>query len=489
MNGEENSQINNQSKFRFLNPEEKRKLKEIKDEILGDSKNINYDSNVDLAIQFAPTSYDTQRYNIKKLLDQRLTDTLVFNSAEVREKMSHENLYDIEELDEYFDEEFEEIPKSKILVTSIELSDEESYEEEIVNERLEEQTEIIQRELERIMRNNARVSREEKELEKLREEKEILNVKELVDENSSSYNSVSQESSIPRFVEELSENEKNYLDSIQSREEARKRELAEEKRRHAKELFDVEDEVVEENQHKKIGQINNKYVYYGLIILLISLIVFISFKITAEKPSEKADDVAGETAVEVEMPTYEVGEIVPPKAEEVISTYIGSVEILGSNNVNEVAEIVNDSFEYVEGSNETEDFDDTIYANLKNAKPYKDINNLIVLFGNDDNEHFGNLKYLEDSDYFDSIEVNYEHEGITTSYSAISYYTTNELDERLYGAFGDVDYINFITNEIYRSIHEVKSDIIIDMDSEILTLVTYDSEAKLYHVLYLMKSE
>ncbi len=514
MSGEDKSQLNNQSKFRFLNPEEKKKLKEIKDEILGESKNINFESNVDLAIQFAPRSYDTQRYSIKKLVDERLANTLVFNSSEVRNKVNVEEVEEFEDIEIDFDElddfedieidfdEIEETPKAKMIVTSVERNvdvDDEFYEDgEIVNERLEEQTAIIQRELERILRANSRFNDSE-EVEKIFKEKQLLNLKELNHietkfENESPQEVSTNRSDVPKFVDELTTMERRYLEDVQTLEDSRKRELVEEKKKRARELFEGNDDDFKDESYFRVRKNNHKYIYYLLVALLIGVIVFIAFQILDSSRSDNDQDFESslevdESSDEEKVDTYSVGELVPPETEESISTYIGTVEILNSNNVNEVAEIVNGSFEYVEGSNETEYFDEAVYANLKNAKPYKDINNLIVLFGKDDNDHFGNLKYLEDSDYYNSIEVNYENEGVASTYKAISYYQTEELDKRLYGAFGDIDFINFITDEIYKSIHEVRSDIIIDMDSELLTLVTFDSEEKLYHVLYLMKFE
>ncbi len=481
MNGEENSQLNKQSKFRFLNPDEKRKLKELNDEILGDSKNIKFESNVDLAIQFAPLSYDTQRYNIKKLVDERMTDTLVFNSSEVREKLAQERL-EAKKARKAKKKRVADVSKPQMLVTSVERNevlDEEVFEsEEIINERLAEQTAIIQRELERILRNSSiteekkekQIKSDVEELEELEEVKQILSIKDLDVEMPKP-----SKDGNPRFVDEITAIERKYLDSIQtSTDESRKRELAEEKRKHAKEFFDHNEERdVNASVSVSVSRSKSKIIYRCLIAIILLFILYISYKLIEgrnQSTSQNFEEITvSETAAETTL----------------VSDYQAKVEIIGSNTSNQVIEIVDSNFEYLAGSNNTDDFNNYIYANLKNAQPYKDNNNLIVLFGKDDSQHFGNLKYLEDSDYYNSFEVNYTYNGTTTSYNAISYYKTVALDKKMYSAFGDVDFINFITDEIYKSMHKVKSDFVPGRDSEILTLVTFDSEKSIYHVLYL----
>ncbi len=465
MNGEENSQLNKQSKFRFLNPDEKRKLKELNDEILGDSKNINFESNVDLAIQFAPTSYDTQRYNIKKLVDERLSETLVFNSTEVREKLAQEKL-EAKKARKVKKKRLIEESKPQMLVTSVERNEEYEEEiiesEEIVNERLAEQTAIIQRELERILKNSS--PKVDKEQEEQEEVKQILSVKELDIEMPKKMKDGN-----PNFVEEITSLERKYLDGIVSSEAARKLELAEEKKKHTKEFFESKDDFEEDKNYLKIKKNRSKIIYYALIVLIFLLVVLIAYKFLQNNYGNTGQDFQ-------EIDTGVNGEV---------SNYQGEIEIVGSNASSQIMEITDGDFQYVASSNDSEEFNTYVYGNLKNAKPYKATNNLVVLFGKDDSQHFGNLEYLVDRDYYNTFEVKYTYDGETTNYKAISYYKTLVLDNKMYSAFGAVDFINFMNDEIYKSIQPIRSDVIIESDSEILTLVTFDSDNKLYHVLHL----
>ncbi len=484
MNGEENSQLNKESKFRFLNPEEKRKLKVINEEILGNSKSINFDANVDLAIQFAPRSYDTQRYNIKKIVDERLNKTLVFNSSVVREKLEREKSEvseDLEKLDEYYDDfendsedDFYELEEKspRILFTSVVKNDVDGEpileNEEIVNERLEEQTAIIQRELQRILRNSLEQElKEEIVLENSTNEAQVEEKK--VHLNKSEEKEIVYDNPNPKFVEEISENERQYLRNIQSQEE-KKLQLAEEKKKHARELFRYEEEHKEDYNEAKTKA--SRLLFYMIIIVLLTLIVFVFTRLATMGKEQNASKGL---------------DVISPITAEKWDDLGWEIQIVSNNTKTTIVEVTNDNFIFGESSNEIEYFNDYVFGNFKNAKPSRENNKLIVVFGKDDNKHFGSLKYLKDIDYFNSIEVNIIEDGIPSGYKAVGYYTSENLNNKLYAKLTDDEIISFVNEELSKSIHGIESIETIDENSEILTLVKFDNKAKIYHVAYLTK--
>ncbi len=450
---------------------------------MGDSKNINFDSNIDLSVQFAKRSYDTQRYNIKKLVNERLGDTIVFNTSLVEEKL-REMKQSVEVLNEDFEDimlEYELIDdivenenNTTMLVTSVEKNeafDSEGIEE---NERLEEQTAVIQRELERILKNSTQIVINEIEEE---------NNKENAKSDSTDKGEV--------FKLERTKDKDNRLD------------LDEEKRRRAQEFFRFDDDEIIESKksNSDFKKKANRFLFHFLIIALIALIAYIgySFYVDSVDDEKLESNVDGELSIEEKPQETEgdVVEFVPNNDIDTVSPvnssmsgyyeYEAIVAITSHNTSNPVVAITNDEFVYNKRSNESDYFKDFVYANIKNATPERRNDKLIVVFGKDDSEHFGSLKYLGDIDYFNTIEVNYVTNHTSSTYKALSYYKAKTLDSRLYDILTDVDTVKLIDDELTKSIHLAQDSSITWSDMEVLTLITYDTDNDDYHVLHLNK--
>ncbi len=510
-NNKENNQDNRISKFRFLIPEEKNKLREVENSNSGTNKNISFESNVDLTSEFEKKGYDTQRYNIKKIIQSRIDETKIFDEnkyQELDERQKNIRLKRIQEklkknekepvrrvilsedlvvdaLGENTDENTNDNISSLIFVEKLgeESDDNQDLDQEANNE-------IVIKELEKILKNNSIQEQEREDLE----EKERAEIRE-------------------NFVIIKNDDNKPEKQKSQLSEQERRLEREREKKLQAQRFFDENEEVVEEVESEdtfKLTEFLSKYWAKILIGILTILIVIFSMniitneiekrvnekRIEAEENNAQTDEVgleqaeATETELEVSPNGQEVElEVVDKNLENPIignetSGYMATIEIVSANVSSVVLEITNNKFRYVEDNNYTEYFNNYVYANIKNAEPNRDKDKYISLFGKNDNAHFGNLKYLTDPDFFKSISVDYSRNNSTTTYSAISYYQTEVLDERVYGKMSDTELLKFVTDEIAKSQHKV--DVDIKNNSKILTLITFDEEINMYNVLHMI---
>lgn len=426
MNDKEKNIKHKESKFRFLNPEEKKKLKELNDSIIGKNKNISFDSNVDLSKQFESKGYDTQKYNIKKIVNSRLEQTQIFDNSAIREALKETE----EDVKEYLIkakdvDKFESTESKDNGIIILDINDEIEKSENDTN--LE--PEIIKLELERIMLNSNDDTFEKSEVK-------------------------------PKRLYSKHEQAKKFFE------------------------YDgqVEDDKKEKIDFTKLKQYfvkNKMYIILGSIILLI---VFFIFNIlnaltnTNQHVQEQNNDIVENVNVETVIDK--------PLEEKKKSEYTASLEITNSNTNSIVLEITNSNFKYVKQNNNTDYFVDFVYANVRNARPYKEFDRFIAMFGKDSIEHFASLKYLYDEDFFNTIEVRYNYNNETTIYKALAYYSTEKLDDRFYKDMSGIELSEFLGEEVKKSKYILKDYIAVE--SKIMTLITFDMEQGIYHVLYLI---
>ncbi len=569
---------NRQSKFRFLNPDEKQTLRKTDDEFNGDNKNITFDSNVDLTVQFESKGYDTQRYNIKKLVNERLYETQVFDISRISEAILEtineieekgaESFKDLEVVDDFEFENNENYNRSlNILVSEVERK---QYTEhvEIDEETFKEQSQIIKSELEKILRNNSvndsydnvgdevtetennddigsgfgillaensrlledNVNSEILETPEHRKASEDLlqlisdiydkDIAEEVVEKSRFMDSTEIKDGIIDTVEqqeinqEINQEEQQYisfdqkdfndldddnfssvelklltdeeLGALSEREYLTQKPVVtkkstnyvnklsfdEEKRLQASKFFNDKFEQLDDD--KENDDINNKmltYVGIGVIGIIVCAIIFFTARIVI--------NIYESNNVEYEFEQVQVDETAIPVLDGIESDYSATIEIVSNNAISNVKEISNVHFVYDEVSSDLDYFDEFVYADLNNIE-----NNQVVLYGKDDNNHFGSIKYLGDEDFFNTLRVYYTVDGVETEYSVICYYKTNELDENIGKKTTLEGFKQFLENEFAKSEHS--NGVAITNESSILTLVTYDTQEQVYHVAYLL---
>lgn len=430
MNKERNSLLDKQNKYRFLNPEEKRKLKRLNEEILGENKNISFDSNVDLSVQFEKKGYDTQRYDIKKIVNSRLYETQVFNPSKVAER-----------LDEF---EGEKNPDDMIVTQIIKNHNEE-------NERKDE---ILYSEVENIVHKEINVN-------------------------------LSNEDEQDNLILLYKNDDINNFDN-----RGAKFSYSEENREKLNEIFsDLED--LEDEEDIDDEENNNKRKHKYIIVILICIILITSIYISYHSfvKSSNTLTLKNENAVEVQnMYNYDIEKakldfqnLEKPLKSDVKSDYNGVVKISNSNSSCTAIEITNDNFRYTDDSNDTDYFNNFVFANTKNNDSGYDYT---IIFGKNDPTFFGSLKYLDDVDYFNSISINYEVNDILNTYSGLAYYETDLLNDNFYKMMDNEELVEFIKSELEKSIYPIGKYSDISDQDKILTLITYDEENNLYHVLH-----
>ncbi len=603
--GEENNvrpdaRQNKQSKFKFLIPDDKQTLRNA-EVVHVDKKNkknvqnITFDSDVDLTVQFESKGYDTQRYNIKKLVNERLYETQVFDISRISEAIVEtineleekgvESFQDLEIVDDHEFETNDNYNRSlNILVTEVERK---QYTEhvEIDEEAFKEQSQIIKNELERILRNNSLENANENILENFTNElnnseivgnevsqgnnagfnillsddfvenvenrefenddaninlgfglldsfeentqnlaqgeaeyiaeeiqtgfnglvdedlvdvssSEIDNNKLLEDEGDyitfdnedldnlndeliedSIYNNVQLKLLNDDELEALAE--RSYLtaksvNTSKSTNFVNKLSIDEEKRLQANKFFNENYEHIDESlENKDIKSKISMYLGVILIGVLVCAIVFFTAKIVLNI----YDNNHVEYDFEENGSGVSSGDPTIPVIDGVASDYSAVVEIVSNNSSCEVREITNEDFIYDDVSSSTDYFDEYVYANTKNLDY-----NYVVLFGKDDNSHFGSIKYLSDEDFFNTLKVNYNVDGNIEEYSTLGYYKTKELDPALLKQLSSKELDEFKSNEFAKSEHS--KGITLTSDSSLLTLVTYDTQEDVYHVAH-----
>ncbi len=245
----------------------------------------------------------------------------------------------------------------------------------------------------------------------------------------------------------------------------------EEKRKQASKFFNETEEYYEDVHEKE--EIKNKalmYIAIGLISILIVVIVFLTVRIGMNIYESK--NIGNDLGFEGQSIDSTI-----PIVEGSTSDYTAIVEIVSNNSSINVKEITNVGFTYNEDSCNKEYFNDFAYANLRNANY-----NYITLYGKDDNNHFGSIKYLSDEDFFNTLKINYFEGDKVTEYSAIGYYKASSLNRELENTLEPEDFNKYLSNELALSEHS--NGIALTSDSSILSLVTYDTQEDLYHVAY-----
>ncbi len=247
--------------------------------------------------------------------------------------------------------------------------------------------------------------------------------------------------------------------------------LDEEKRIQASKFFSEQEEYV--NDTSDTSNIKTKVfmnILIGLMILLIFAILFFGVRIAINIYESKSLDYQFENMGERLIADT-------PVVDGVTSDYTAVVEIVSNNAINDVKEVTNEGFTYNTESAVTEYFDDFVYANLRN----KDFN-YITLYGKDDNNHFGSIKYLGDEDFFNTLKVKYSEGNVVTEYSTIGYYKITELNRHLENAVTQEDFNKYLARDLAMSEHS--KGIALTSDSKVLSLTTYDTQDKLYHVAH-----
>lgn len=464
MNYEEKGLLNIENKFRFLNPEEKRKLKELNKEIFGTNKNITFDSNVDLTVQFEKKGYDTQRYDIKKIINSRLYETQVFEPSKVLEKLTEIDSNNVENQDDNFE--------SNVLVTSIIKNSENNVEslmetpEEILDKEVE--RDIIEQEFKRILQDN----------NTLDEDNGILYDDEFKDENLIHF---FEEPNIENYEKNHNTNNEIKIDLNRkmNKDDQNKISINSQQEKSVNDLYNYGNDIKDYEDKKR-----NKFLIIVALVLIAIVVVYIYVMVFGENKdnSEERGITVENSNFEEELEMGDLTNTIEPMAYR--NDYNAVIEITSSNTSCTALEITNEEFRYNKDSDATTNFDNYVFANVKNENnPYS----YIVLFGKNDPTFFGSLEYLNDEDYFNTISIYYIVNDIVDRYSALSFYTTNFLDERFYedmkSDINSDEILEFINNEVAKSIYPVKADLEFKADDKFITLITYDEDEKIYYIL------